>query len=548
MSSRKTTKNPKTNTRIPVNGPTFNKLIEEGYLYDSDENELYKPKAGSSIATPLLKNIVKKNTEKSTIRLDSDDEDSDDDFVPSASVKKKIVKAKRGKAKSGILRGGKSQLKSKRGLEDEGDDDVKRKKLNIQKRVEFRTKRMVDFGLLTKDNKKELGVSDIYDFFIEGKRPKYNGKQEEIYKSWNKKIKQIYLQNLYAFEQVSDELNEESRWLKVIQGSYEYYKKSGERSSDKVDYFHLFIKDEILYLFSKKNITDYSVVLEYPTASLNPENSKNCDIVIIDNRIDSRNKKVVYIFPVKLLMAGIKANKFNYFESLTGETLNLKWVDENRKIVPIYIWMHKTPALTKQNEIKKFEEYDYKDIEYYQILKNKNLAYEFISYIVDNKIQNDIGEVYTKSIKVSEFFNGTQFIPMEQILQDIVITQTIEEKDIGEVADISDIIENLTQNDYEEEQEGQYDAEMFEQMFDDTTYITPYEKEIMSDEEISSGDEYEIEPSWMEETITIKNDLNFDMELEENRQESLQKTTRGIKRQRSQDIEEEDRIYKRIRL
>ena len=209
-------------------------------------------------------------------------------------------------------------------------------------------------------------------------------------------------------------------FLATIQGSYEKYKES---SIKKVDYFHLFVQDEINYLF--RNSNEYEAVMEYPVESINPSGKKNCDIVIRHRMKGKDSIKV--IFPVKMPMTSYGSAWIGSFENLLGEVQNLRWACPNYKIVPINIWIHKSPKLEK-GKITSFEITEYKNIKHYEELKtmkfnenDKNYVIDdFIGYIVDIEDIKDIKRgVWDKNIVVKDFYQETNYKSIRDIVQEL---------------------------------------------------------------------------------------------------------------------------------
>ena len=82
-------------------------------------------------------------------------------------------------------------------------------------------------------------------------------------------------------------------------------------------------------------------------------------------------------------MTNYKQNKNNFWENLTGELCHIKWCNNDIKIIPITIFMNKTPYLKSNKCIKRFETIDERDIENYKELINHNICYDVINYIVE---------------------------------------------------------------------------------------------------------------------------------------------------------------------
>lgn len=170
----------------------------------------------------------------------------------------------------------------------------------------------------------------------------------------------------------------ERKWLcQVIQGAHRMYFAHGPTSSKKVDHFHEAIKNKLELYFTVQN--GYVVELERSIPSCNSTGKKRCDIVILKNNIP------YIVFPVKMTMTNYKQNKNNSWETLTGEITHLKWANRNLHIIPINIFMDKTPYLMKEKTIKRFEHVVPSDIENYNLLIANGLCYDVINYIVEVK-------------------------------------------------------------------------------------------------------------------------------------------------------------------
>ena len=195
------------------------------------------------------------------------------------------------------------------------------------------------------------------------------------------------------------------------------YMQYGARSSKKVDYFHEFIKSQIENVLCNKEM--YQVKLEQNVVSMNAKQRKKCDIVAY------KNDKPYIVFPVKLIMTNYKQNKNNAWENLTGEIMHLKWANsDDFHIIPINIYMNQVPYLDKNKTIKKFEKISYNDIKPYEILKEKQLTYDMINYIIDveyNDVEScKIGDIYCKAPYVASFNTHTPYRSFHDILKKLM--------------------------------------------------------------------------------------------------------------------------------
>jgi len=201
-------------------------------------------------------------------------------------------------------------------------------------------------------------------------------------------------------------------FIAIINNTYNAYMIHGARSSKKVDYFHTKIKEALEQLFLTEH--GFMVKLEYNVPSMNSVGRKKCDIVVL------KNDNVYIIFPVKLIMTNYKQNKNNSWENLTGELIHLKWKNENIKLIPINIFMNKTPYLNSKKHITKFETITIKDIDNYNILTEKNICYDVVNYIIDVEHTNSVDEPFTIIPTITGFNTQTPFRCFDTILQDLL--------------------------------------------------------------------------------------------------------------------------------
>ena len=96
-------------------------------------------------------------------------------------------------------------------------------------------------------------------------------------------------------------------------------------------------------------------------------------------------------------MTNYKQNKNNFWENLTGELIHLKWANKNINIIPINIYIDKTPYLDKNGIIKKIELIDKTDIHIYNKLIENNITYDILNYIIEVKHINQINDIYNIS-------------------------------------------------------------------------------------------------------------------------------------------------------
>ena len=200
---------------------------------------------------------------------------------------------------------------------------------------------------------------------------------------------------------------EENIFLEFISKSFEEYIQSGPRSCKKVDLLHQGIKS----IIEKKLPKIYHVEIEQNVQSINTSGKKRCDIVLY------KNKKVFAVFPLKFIMTNYYQNKNNSWEVLTGECVHLKWENPALHIIPINIIFNTVPYLTKDSEIKCFEEITYNNsFKILEILLEKNIASDIISYIIDVQHMSHINEKYNKTPKIKNFNKDTPYRRLKDII------------------------------------------------------------------------------------------------------------------------------------
>ncbi len=118
-------------------------------------------------------------------------------------------------------------------------------------------------------------------------------------------------------------------------------------------------------------------------------------------------------------------NKNNNWENLTGEISQLKWASAVDHIIPINIIFNKTPYLKKDGTIQKFEDITYnKSFKIIEILREKNLASDVLSYILDVTHINKVGEKYTTRPHITGFI--TQFRSFASVLRNILHREPVQ--------------------------------------------------------------------------------------------------------------------------
>jgi hypothetical protein len=209
-----------------------------------------------------------------------------------------------------------------------------------------------------------------------------------------------------------DNIDNEITFIDNIKETLRLYIQDGSRSNSNVNYFHNFIKKQLLILIQNK--PEYSVKLEYNLRSTNSTGLKRCDIVL------SKNNDPYIVFPVKIIKSNYKQNKNNSWENLTGELHHLMWANENLKIIPINIFMNKTPYLKADKLISKFENITFDDIKIYELLKLKNIVYDLINYIiiVNHEVQEN--DYFDKIPTILGFDSNTPYRKIYDILENLL--------------------------------------------------------------------------------------------------------------------------------
>lgn len=211
---------------------------------------------------------------------------------------------------------------------------------------------------------------------------------------------------------INNNIDNEHAFIDIIIETLRLYIQDGARSSSNVNYFHNNIKKILLSLLQNKH--EYSVELEYNVKSTNSSGLKRCDIVIL------KSNAPYIVFPVKIMKTNYKQNKNNSWENLTGELQHLMWANENIKIIPINIFMNKTPYLKNNKQISKFENITFDDINIYKTLILKNIAYDMINYIVLVNHEVHENDYFDKIPAVLGFDINTPYRKMSDILKHLL--------------------------------------------------------------------------------------------------------------------------------
>lgn len=206
---------------------------------------------------------------------------------------------------------------------------------------------------------------------------------------------------------------ESKEFITKLYETYRLYMENGSRSSKKVDYFHSFIKTKLENVFNDN--TKYTIELEENIPSVTASGFKKCDVVVF------KEKEPYIVFPVKLVMTNYKQNKNNSWENLTGEVMHLKMANPTLHIVPINIYMDKTPYLKSNKMISRFEHITYDDIKHYDILKTQNYVYDYINYIINIEHEEiTVGDEFSKLPKILYFNKSTPYRTFHNILHKLL--------------------------------------------------------------------------------------------------------------------------------
>jgi len=207
-------------------------------------------------------------------------------------------------------------------------------------------------------------------------------------------------------------MTEEDGFKDALSEVYGLYIKHGARSNKNIMYFHNHIKNLLLKIFKEPH---YNVLLEHDVKSYNSSGKKKCDIVVM------KFGEPYIIFPVKIIKSNYKQNKNNGWENLTGELLHLKWSNDNIHIIPINIFMNKTPYLNNKSIIETFENITLNDIKNYDILNEKKITFDIINYIILVEPNNKIGEKFENIPTILGFDENTPYRNLIDIVRELNI-------------------------------------------------------------------------------------------------------------------------------
>jgi hypothetical protein len=162
----------------------------------------------------------------------------------------------------------------------------------------------------------------------------------------------------------TDNLNQE--FLKCLERSFLEYLKEGPQSTAKLKILHPCIAKDLKNLLGDK----------YQIYSLDEKNGKEKTFEgrYMDKRIDiavMKGKEQVAGLAVKFIMSNYSQNSNNYFESMLGETANLRTNDI--LYFQIVICFAYPPYYNNKKGIEKIEEVKLKHLKKYQKLSRDNV-------------------------------------------------------------------------------------------------------------------------------------------------------------------------------
>ena len=166
----------------------------------------------------------------------------------------------------------------------------------------------------------------------------------------------------------------DERLFKKLNEAFDQYLEHGPRSNEKLKVLHKAISEDVYEALNK----------EYDVDSLDFGTGKEYDFpgIYTNKKLDiniSKDGKTVGGIAVKFVMSNYKQNSINYFESMLGETANIKSKD-----IPyfhFFIMPEKMPYFKKDGKIKGWE---------------KNLSKYFNKYIALSKDKS--GKLHVPSI------------------------------------------------------------------------------------------------------------------------------------------------------
>jgi hypothetical protein len=160
------------------------------------------------------------------------------------------------------------------------------------------------------------------------------------------------------------------RFLKTIENSFEKFLKTHARSNEKLKILHGNIKNDLLKKFKEKNIDGIEVIaIDKKNKSEDTAKgryyNKKVDISI------RKNGKIIGAVAVKFVMNNYLQNANNYFESMLGETANLRTA--NLPYFQMLIMFDRMPYFKKKGMLSKWEKITETHINKYINLSKDNI-------------------------------------------------------------------------------------------------------------------------------------------------------------------------------
>jgi len=172
------------------------------------------------------------------------------------------------------------------------------------------------------------------------------------------------------------------KFLEIVEQSFKKYLATSARSNEKLKVLHGAIATDLKALLGK----DFNI------QSLGFESGKETEIVgrYLPKKVDiviSKGKDALCGVAVKFVMSNYKQNSNNYFESMLGETANIRTA--NKGYFQVLVLPKKLPYFEKDGTISKIEIINEHDLAKYIKLSNDNTDLYFhtpnktLIYIVD---------------------------------------------------------------------------------------------------------------------------------------------------------------------
>ncbi len=163
------------------------------------------------------------------------------------------------------------------------------------------------------------------------------------------------------------------KFLKVLKESLITYWQTSARSNEKLKNLHSFVAKDLLYRMKQEECCAYALGLcdEYgrETCIQGRYVDKKVDIALCIN-----NEKIAGI-GLKYVMSNYSQNSNNYFESMLGETANIR--SAGVPYFQIFCIFDKLPYFDKSGNIKKWEKITEHHLSKYIKLSNDNIEYYY---------------------------------------------------------------------------------------------------------------------------------------------------------------------------